>query len=248
MRPSLVPRRGLEPPRFYPLVPETSASTNSATWAGASAAIALEGREDYGSPAAMSTPRGGAGYAAQMKKSKGPSGRGPARKPGGKTAAASSRLPPWMPPPASAPGTKRPRSYDPFGRDAPAPRQAGATPPADPFASREVRRYEHPIVSREAILAHLRAAPGPMTAEDLAAAFGLPSGRPGPAALDDQQQHPRGERQQHRGDDQRHRRGGVHAGPRPPAAGSCTVRVARGAASDAGSSAGCASTRSLPFT
>nr|WP_084628021.1 ribonuclease R [Silanimonas lenta] len=121
----------------------------------------------------MSTPRGGAGYAAQMKKSKGPSGRGPARKPGGKTAAASSRLPPWMPPPASAPGTKRPRSYDPFGRDAPAPRQAGATPPADPFASREARRYEHPIVSREAILAHLRAAPGPMTAEDLAAAFGL---------------------------------------------------------------------------
>ncbi len=33
----VVPRRGLEPPRCYPLVPETSASTNSATWASVAA-------------------------------------------------------------------------------------------------------------------------------------------------------------------------------------------------------------------
>src|ERR1700722_12936679 len=29
----MVPRRGLDPPRIAPLVPETSASTSSATWA-----------------------------------------------------------------------------------------------------------------------------------------------------------------------------------------------------------------------
>jgi hypothetical protein len=45
-KPLMVPGRGLEPPRCYPLVPETSASTNSATRAGEEGrAMYARGRE-----------------------------------------------------------------------------------------------------------------------------------------------------------------------------------------------------------
>ncbi len=47
----LVPRRGLEPPHLAALVPETSASTNSATWAGASARSAKAAKITFAAPA-----------------------------------------------------------------------------------------------------------------------------------------------------------------------------------------------------
>ncbi len=43
----------------------------------------------------------------------------------------------------------------------------------DPHAAREAQRYDHPIASREAILAFLEAADGPQTAEEIAGPLGL---------------------------------------------------------------------------
>lgn len=105
-----------------------------------------------------------------MKKSKGSAGQGPrsgvgtgSGKSGGSTRSKAPTKAPWLPEAAgSGRAGPRPRSYDPFGAN-----------PSDPHAAREAQRYEQPITSREAILAHLKAAPGPLAAEELARAFGL---------------------------------------------------------------------------
>lgn len=76
---------------------------------------------------------------------------------------------------SSGRGAPRARSYDPFGASSPATNvpPARGRADADPQAFREAERYANPITSREAILAHLRAAAGPVSAEDMGKAFGL---------------------------------------------------------------------------
>jgi ribonuclease R len=98
-----------------------------------------------------------------------PAMKKPPKKGGGKA------LPPWMPDvmrsrdtssAKSAPGKK-------WSTDSAPSRRSGGPPQRDPHAAREAQRYDNPITSREAILAHLVAAPGPVTADDMARAFGL---------------------------------------------------------------------------
>jgi len=114
-----------------------------------------------------------------MTNSKGSRGKGPGKGPGGAPGGSGKgKAPakaPWMPETTRGSGRAgpRPRSYDPYGVDAPAGAATVARGSTDPHAGREAQRYDNPITSREAILAHLVAAPGPVTADELAKAFAL---------------------------------------------------------------------------
>lgn len=115
----------------------------------------------------------------RMTKSKGSRGKGPGKGPGGAPGGSGRGKPtakaPWMPEVTRTSGRPgpRPRSYDPYGVDAPTSAPAAGRGAPDPHAGREAQRYDNPITSREAILAHLVAAPGPVTADELAKAFAL---------------------------------------------------------------------------
>ena len=91
---------------------------------------------------------------------------------------------PPKPPKAAGPGKPKKSSKSapwlPDAHAAPAPARKGSRPqtqpPArthDPYAAREAARYADPIPSREAILALLAEAEGPMMAEDIAGRLGL---------------------------------------------------------------------------
>ncbi|TAN06458.1 MAG: ribonuclease R [Rhodanobacteraceae bacterium] len=74
------------------------------------------------------------------------------------------------------PGARKPAPAAPKQK-LPPPRKRGTPPPAgrlvDPHAEREARRYEHPIPSREAILALLAERGSLLRTDDIAAALGL---------------------------------------------------------------------------
>jgi ribonuclease R len=99
----------------------------------------------------------------------GPSKAGPSKsassRPGAKTGA---KRPPWMPelPPEPASRSKGP------SRGAPRRHEPSRHAP-DPHAAREAQRYAEPIASREAILALLSGADGPLDADALAEQLGL---------------------------------------------------------------------------
>jgi ribonuclease R len=83
---------------------------------------------------------------------------------------AKSKLPPWMPQVAAAPGVRPAKSASPKR-----PARNAPSRPHDPFAEREAQRYERPIPSREAILAVLAEQASLMKTETLAHALGLRS-------------------------------------------------------------------------
>ena len=121
-------------------------------------------------PAAGKSVAGGNGSPVSKKAShKKPAGKKPGGKAGG--------LPGWMPETLQAPAGKGggKRGAAPKGGSAPGKGKAGSTPrgPRDPHASREARRYEQPIASREYILQVLADAEGPLDADALAQALDL---------------------------------------------------------------------------
>ncbi len=114
--------------------------------------------------------RGGRGKAAKTEAKKSPA---PAGKPAKKSPKPSKAQRFESPPPGKARDAKAAK-LEGHARANPGPaRRAAPATYRDDYAEREARRYENPIASREAILGLVAQAPGPLSAEELAAKLGL---------------------------------------------------------------------------